>query len=232
MSSLFGTPAKTQTSNLFSSIPSSAPAPNSSIFGNAPTASPATTSGGLFGSTPAPQNQQAPSLFSNLGQTGQQSQQSKSNPFPSLFGSTTQPQQQTSAPTGASIFAPAASQSAPGASIFGNTGGNQGPGASIFANAPPQQQTQQQQGQGQGQGQSQQQNASLGPVAHKGAQPGHFDSLLEKSRKRTRDADGGPGFQDLPGLQLGLGDISKRVRELGGTGTTSRSAGGGADSRA
>lgn len=50
------------------------------------------------------------------------------------------------------------------------------------------------------------------------SQPAYFDNLLEKGRKRTRDADGGPGFRDLPSLQLGLGDIAKKVRELGSVG--------------
>ena len=50
------------------------------------------------------------------------------------------------------------------------------------------------------------------------SQPAYFDNLLEKGRKRTRDADGGPGFRDIPSLQLGLGDIAKKVRELGSVG--------------
>lgn len=51
------------------------------------------------------------------------------------------------------------------------------------------------------------------------SQPAYFNNLLEKARKRTHDADGGPGFRDLPSLQLGLGDIAKKVRELGSVGT-------------
>ena len=51
------------------------------------------------------------------------------------------------------------------------------------------------------------------------SQPAYFDNLLEKGRKRTHDADGAPGFGDFPSLQLGLGDISKKVRELGSVGT-------------
>ena len=55
------------------------------------------------------------------------------------------------------------------------------------------------------------------------AQPAYFDNLLEKGRKRVREADGGPDFNDLPSLQLGLGDIAKRARELG---TASRNQAG------
>ena len=75
------------------------------------------------------------------------------------------------------------------------------------------------------------QSQQPGPAMSTGAQPVYFNSLLEKGKKRTRDADGGPGFQELPSLQLGLGDIAKRVRELGGAGTPSKSGRGG-DSRA
>ena len=60
------------------------------------------------------------------------------------------------------------------------------------------------------------------------SQPAYFDNLLEKGRKRAHDADGGPGFRDLPSLQLGLGDIAKKVRELGNVGTQTH-RGGAAD---
>lgn len=67
--------------------------------------------------------------------------------------------------------------------------------------------------------------------AVKSRQPAYFENLLEKGRKRTHDADGGPGFRDLPGLQLGLGDIARRVRELGSAGPQSQ-GGKGPDSKA
>ena len=49
-----------------------------------------------------------------------------------------------------------------------------------------------------------------------------------------RDVDGPSGLQDLPSLQLSLGDIAKRVRELGGAEGARQSSrdGRGADSRA
>ncbi|KAI9672032.1 MAG: hypothetical protein M1829_004576 [Trizodia sp. TS-e1964] len=55
------------------------------------------------------------------------------------------------------------------------------------------------------------------PAASKTA---YFDSLLEQSLKTKNKKKGVPSntsaLSDLPGLQLGLSDISKRVRELGG----------------
>lgn len=55
------------------------------------------------------------------------------------------------------------------------------------------------------------------------SQTAYFDSLLERSKKR-KDADEGQhsNFGELPSLHLGLGDISQRVRELGGAGGASR----------
>ncbi|KAF2718806.1 NIC-domain-containing protein [Polychaeton citri CBS 116435] len=46
------------------------------------------------------------------------------------------------------------------------------------------------------------------------AQPAYFDSLLEKGRKRQQDEHLTP-FGELPQLQLGLADISRKVRKLG-----------------
>jgi nuclear pore complex protein Nup93 len=56
----------------------------------------------------------------------------------------------------------------------------------------------------------------------KASQPAYFDSLLEKGKKRAHAADGGPAFGDLPTLQLGLDDIARRARELGGLGSQDR----------
>ncbi|KAL9125328.1 MAG: hypothetical protein Q9217_005460 [Psora testacea] len=214
MSSLFGA---NPGSGLFSSTTTSAQSqlpPASSLFGNVPVQSPSTSGaigGSLFGRPSTPQPQQGQSLFPNS--TGQQS---KSNPFPSLFNAS-QPQQQTSAPTTSSLFAPSGLAGAPP-----NTTTFQPSTSSLFAPQQPQQQ----------QGQSQQQqDGQQGSVVPKGAQPAYFDNLLEKGRKRTRDTDGGPGFQELPSLQLGLGDIAKRVREIGGVGTQTGDRKG-ADSRA
>ena len=96
--------------------------------------------------------------------------------------------------------------------------------SSLFGQQPPQQGPNQpgQQGSTLGQGQD-------GTGAGKPTQIGYFDNLLEKGRKRHRDNDGGPGFQELPSLQLNMSDIAKRARELGGTGLP---GGRGADSSA
>ena len=118
--------------------------------------------------------------------------------FGSVSASQTQPQQTSSFFGGAQ----------------NNVGTTQPTAPSLFA---PQIQPQQQQhlsglpAQGQQQQQVGQQSQGGQVIAHSA----YFDILLEKGRKRVREADGGPDFNDLPSLQLGLGDIAKRVRELG-----------------
>ena len=138
---------------------------------------------------------------------------------------TSQPQQQTSG-GGGGLFGSATP--AGGSSLFGapnNAATTQAAAPSQFA---PQQQNNPwgQPGQGQPPQQDGQQQAPKAP------QPAYFDNLLEKGRKRTHDAtDGGPGFRDMPSLQLGLSDIAKRVREIGGVGAQAQ-GGRAADSRA
>ncbi|KAL9589910.1 MAG: hypothetical protein Q9203_001296, partial [Teloschistes exilis] len=137
---------------------------------------------------------QGTSLFSNLASSqSQQSQPAQSSLFSNLGSSQTQ---QTSTLFGAPQ--PAASQPASSNPFAASSG------PSIFASQQkpqPEQDVQQ-------------------PAAStRLSQPAYFDSLLEKGKKRTRDADGGSGIGQLPELQLGLGDIARRVRELGGVGT-------------
>jgi nuclear pore complex protein Nup93 len=48
------------------------------------------------------------------------------------------------------------------------------------------------------------------------SQPAFFDSLLERSRQRNKDVNGTSTLAELPSLQLGLGDIARRVKQLGG----------------
>ena len=62
------------------------------------------------------------------------------------------------------------------------------------------------------------------------AQTAYFESLLEKNRKRQRQNGGSSEMEDIPSLQLGLGDISKRVRQLGTTNYATSL--GGADTKA
>ena len=62
-------------------------------------------------------------------------------------------------------------------------------------------------------------------------QSGYFNSLLEKGKKRARGKDEGPGFGEVPSIQLGLGDIAQRVRALGSSGAQGTEYGTG-DSKA
>ena len=223
MSSLFG--QSNPTSSLFGNFTTatsaqSQAAPTSSLFGS--TSQPQQPSGqtsNLFTSLGASQPQTQPSLFSNVG----------SDQKPNIFGSS-QPQQQTGT-AGGGFFGTASAvntQPQPTSSLFGGAQNNaattQPAAPSLFQ---PQSQAQQQNNQAGQAAQGQQQ-------AHGGqwnSQPAYFDNLLEKGRKRTHDADGAPGFRDLPSLQLGLGDIAKKVRELGSVGTQTH-RGGAMDSSA
>ncbi|KAI9833687.1 MAG: hypothetical protein M1826_006778 [Phylliscum demangeonii] len=51
------------------------------------------------------------------------------------------------------------------------------------------------------------------------SQPAYFDNLLEKGRQRPKRNGLDEGLEAIPGLQLGLGDISRKVKGLGGLGT-------------
>ena len=113
---------------------------------------------------------------------------------------------------GAPVTNNASTSGAPGtSSVFGSQQPHQAQNQQNLQVSTEQRQGQQQSGQGAG----------------KASQPGYFDNLLEKGRKRHRNTDGGPGFQELPNLQLNLNDIARRARELGSVG-----AQGGADSSA
>lgn len=157
------------------------------------------------------QGQSQPSLFSNLG--GAPASQSTSNPFGGLGSS----QQQNASGTGGLFGASTTAASQPPATgLFAsqNDPTSQPFQSSLFAStAPQQQQNQQAQPQQQQQPMGQQSNGPTGTP-----QPAYFDSLLERGRKRTNGGEGVKGSGELPSLQLGLGDISRRVRELGGTG--------------
>ena len=247
MSSIFGT--SKPTTNIFgaatTSAQSSAPQ-TSSLFGNfgssqpQQTAIPAITFTSPSNSSTQPQQQSSvTSLFSNLG-TSQPQQQSTSGGSTNIFG--TAPPAASSgggllgssqpASTGGAGGFFGSTQSA-GSSLFApkNTGTTQPTASSLFApkqHNPPGQGTQ---GSSQQQQQQQQNGQQPAQGATKAPQPAYFDNLLEKGRKRSHDANGGPGFRDLPSLQLGLGDIAKRVREIGGVGTQTQ-GGRAADSRA
>lgn len=240
MSSLFGNPGSSSQSQ---------PAKTTGLFGNL-TASPAQTqapqSGGLFGNLNTSQAQSGTSsLFANTANTAQSqapasaglfgslnTNTAQSQPKPaSLFGTSTEPskpspfgnfgasqpqqqQQQTAGSGGGGLFGSvisAAPQPVQSSGLFANTVG-QG----------PIQQSQKLQG---SQNQVQQQDGQRGGVLNK-AQPGYFDNLLEKGRKRHRDHAGDSELGEVPSLRLGLNDIAKRAKELGGTGPQARAATG------
>jgi len=50
----------------------------------------------------------------------------------------------------------------------------------------------------------------------------HFQTLLERGKKRREPTAGGLEFGELPTLQLGLGDIASKVRNLGGANSFSK----------
>jgi len=228
MSSVFGQSA--------SQAPSSTSAfpPTSSLFGDFATSKPEQKPLGgssLFSGAGGQSKPEASSsLFGGLGSTPQP-QKISGGGGGGLFGSaqpvTTQPQgtsifvnpTTTSAP---SLFSNAATTSAP--SLFTNNANNPAPFATSSLFSQPQQQQYQA-------GQPQQQSGQTIDSASQRTQPAYFNSLLEKSKKRAHDANAGPGFGDLPSLQLGLGDIGRRARELGGTEQQAQRDGA-ADSRA
>ena len=82
-------------------------------------------------------------------------------------------------------------------------------GASILGNSTNQQSQLSQQQQQQ---QTNQQSQS-GPV---GNQPAYFNHLLERGKKRINQDRDAQQLGELPSLQLGLGDIARKVRDLGG----------------
>ncbi|KAI4232000.1 MAG: hypothetical protein LQ349_005254 [Xanthoria aureola] len=181
----------------------SQPTPKTSIFGNLgnqsssqPQQSQGSGAGSIFAnlqSQPPSQPTQS-SLFSTPG-TSQSNQSGQASLF-QILGSS-QPQPQTS-----SLFGqpkPTASQPAT-SSLFAP----QATTSALGLSQPPQAET----------AQNGQQPAAPGRLS----QPAYFDSLLEKGKKRARDTDGGTRFNELPRLQLGLSDIARRVREIGGVG--------------
>jgi nuclear pore complex protein Nup93 len=97
--------------------------------------------------------------------------------------------------------------------------------SSLFGGASTQQQPQQQQ-------QQQQQGASLAQSSAGTGRSAHFDNLLERGRKRNAGENGGSNFDELPSLQLGLGDIARKVRNLGAGGPSADQGRDGAQERA
>lgn len=173
--------------------------------------------GSIFGGSASTTSQplQAQSLFG--GPIGLQSAQSQNilggitnsqpAPAPSIFGGTTN------------------SEPAPGPSIFGGSKSDTKPGLGLWGAGQSQPS---QPGQLASLSQRVPDNQVLG--AQNGSQSAYFNSLLEKNKKRTRD-EGSSGLGEVPSLQLGLEDIAKRARQLGGLGGQIP-GGRGADSKA
>lgn len=179
-----------------------------SNLGSGPASTPQPQTGGLFSNLSSSRTTQQPSIFSNLG--GGTTSQPSSNAFSGLGSSQPQPTSGTGGLFGASTATTSQPQTT---SLFAslNNPTSQPPQSSIFASQPPQQQQQNQPSQPQQDGQQ-----LYGPTGT--PQPAYFDSLLERGKKRTNGANGVGSFGELPSLQLGLGDISRRARELGGAG--------------
>ncbi|KAL2358657.1 Nup93/Nic96-domain-containing protein [Cryomyces antarcticus] len=232
-SSLSGTPQQQSTPSLFDRIGTSQPQKAPSLFDRIGTSQPQqqqTSSGGLFSnlgaSTAQPQQQGTSGLFGSSGTT--QPQQQSSNLFGNLGTGQSQPEQATSG----SLFGGLGASSQPAAqkpSLFGSLGGTSQPpqqqqtstgslfGGSTLVNTQNQQ--------------PQQENGQVPQNGAPASQPAYFDHLLERGKKRQNQENGGDQFSDLPSLQLGLGDIARKVRNLGAGGPTSQQARG-ADSRA
>lgn len=186
--------------SLFPPPSTSQPAQDASPFAKLASAQP-------LGNLGASQPQTQPSLLTGLGV------QANTQPSQNLLGAFgTSKAQPTQASGGAGAgflgFAQPAKSQPQQTQI--NPATSQPFGLSLLAPQQPQQQSQNQNGQPQEAG------PQPPPGSGKIPQPAYFDSLLEKGKKRARVGDGGPAFGELPTLQLGLEDIARRARELGG----------------
>jgi hypothetical protein len=195
------------------------PAQTGNLFGGPASSQPAQT-GALLGSTFGSRLQQQPSPFPAQG--------GQANPPLSLgaFGAlgTTQAQ---SIPTGGAAGGTFGLSQQPSAQPqqssnpfppHNNAAGNQPFGSCLLVPSQNQQQPPNQFVQ------AQDVNIQQPTGLVKTSQPAYFNSLLEKGKKRAHAADGGPGLGDMPSLQLGLEDIARRARELGGLGSQDKGA--------
>lgn len=183
--------------------------------------------GGLFGNSQTPNSQpQKPSLFGLPQQTTQPA--TGGGLFGSSLGASTAASQQPATPslfgakpaTGGGLFGNTTSQPAQQSTggMFGQSNNAQPLNTSLFGG-------QQQPGQAPAEGS--QLGQSKGPGS---LQAAYFDQILERGKKRNNQENGG-ALGDLPSLQLGLGDIARKVRNLGTGGPSAEHAKAG-DSRA
>ena len=260
-SSLFGGAANTNNNNnntqntaggLFGAKPAATPAPGGSLFGGAAPAPAAPTAGqagsSLFGGTLGGTTQPAATgtgsgLFGGGAAAAKPATTSLFGAAPAatcqpaatsagcgLFGGGATAKPATGSLFGASTAQPATSQPAAGGlSLFGNTQNqnqnqNQGQdaGKSLFGGLG--------QSTANNQNQNQNQNQQLGSNEPAPANPAYFDQLLERGRKRQTEERITP-FGELPALELGLADISRKVRNLGQGGPSAGLTRGG-DARA
>jgi nuclear pore complex protein Nup93 len=189
----------------------------SNLGGNPPASSGASTSGApatssLFSGPAASSSAPKPRLFGNLGASTSAAPQT-SQPATSggglgggLFGGLGGASTATTAP---------ATTSRPPLSLGGSTAQPQQTNSlgqsTLFGTISTQQQQQQ----------------SGGPLSQSNAGTGrsaHFDHLLERGRKRNVGENGLNNFNELPALQLGLGDIARKVRNLGNGGPSADQA--------
>lgn len=220
---------------LFGGMNQNKPATGGGLFGQPAQQTPAagTTGGGLFGQQQN-QTQQTGGLF---GQNTQNQQQQTGAAGGGLFGQNNQTQQpatggglfgaaaQTQQPaTGGGLFGGGAAQTqqpATGGGLFGQSTQNQAAkpsllGTGLFGGQQQQQQPQQQQPAASGfggslftnQAQNSTQNAATAPSQPAGA---YFDSLFAKTQKAGQNNS---NMEDLPSLELGLGDLRHRLRKL------------------
>lgn len=172
------------------------------------------TGGGLFGQAAQSQTQQTGTTGGGLFGGAQNQTQQTGTTGGGLFGGGAQTQQATS---GGGLFGqPAQTQAKPspfGASTLGGT--TLGGGSSLFG-GQQQQQTQQQQPAASGFGgsllASQAQNNTQGGAGAPSQPAGaYFDSLFAKTQK---NGGNNSNMEDLPSLELGLGDLRHRLRKL------------------
>lgn len=189
---------------------------------------------GLFGSTAQPAASSGGSLFGN--NAGATSRPTGSSLFSATGNATSQP-------GGSSVFGgnnnnnttTNATSNTGGNSFFGNTTNSYQPANSLFASTANANSQPQQNANASVFGndilpnqQSQQPpiiERSMNPNAPP-PQPAYFQALLDKGNKRAADENHG-----LPQLQLGLGDISRKVRNIGQGGPSAGLARGAADTR-
>ena len=253
-SSLFGGAANNnnQTQNtgggLFGAKPAAAPAAGGSLFGGAtpaPAASSAGQTGGsLFGGTLGGTSQPAAGTGGSLfgggaaaakpattslfgGAPAATSQPAATSTGGGLFGGGATAKPAAGGLFGASTAQPATSQPAAGGlSLFGgaqNQTQGQDAGKSLFGVLGGQSTN------NNNNNQNQNQNSQVTTEAAP-ANPAYFDQLLERGRKRQTEERITP-FGELPALELGLADISRKVRNLGQGGPSAGLTRGG-DARA